>query len=249
MVENSEVAKRRTRLEQRLARLKQWARSAATRCAQAHQRRERLLTAYKSRSKALYQELWEYQLTLENQDLPEYVFRRKLKERKTEIDAELELLDRKAWQAYEQCNIEFRKQERYCKEQREVLRALQDLKESEREMYLLDNRKDQVMSVCKVAVANLTMWVRDHYFPASYAQATWKRLLPFFQLPGTITSNAHQVQVNLCPFNDRALNRDLAVLCDRVNQASPHLPDGRRLSFTVLSTRCILLAQERAKLP
>jgi hypothetical protein len=93
------------------------------------------------------------------------------------------------------------------------------------------------------------MWVRDHYFPASYAQATWKRLLPFFQLPGTITSNAHQVQVNLRPFNDRALNRDLAVLCDRVNQASPHLPDGCRLSFTVLSTRCILPAQERAKLP
>jgi hypothetical protein len=120
------------------------------------------------------------------------VFRRKLKERKTEIDAELEPLDRKAWQAYEQCNIEFRKQERYRKEQREVLRALQDLKESEREMYLLDN---------------------------------------------------------LCPFNDRALNRDLAVLRDRVNQASPHLPDGCRLSFTVLSTRCILLVQERAKLP
>ena len=33
-------------------------------------------------------------------------------------------LDRKEWQAYEQCNAEFRKQERYCQEQREVLRAL-----------------------------------------------------------------------------------------------------------------------------
>ncbi len=47
-------------------------------------------------------------------------------------------------------------------------------------MYELDNRKDQVMTVCKVALENLAMWVRDRYFPPSYAQATWKRLLPFF---------------------------------------------------------------------
>jgi len=37
-------------------------------------------------------------------------------------------------------------------------------------------------------------------------------------------------QVELRPFNGRVLNRDLAVLCERVNQASPCLPDGRRLS-------------------
>lgn len=156
-VENSEVAKRRMHFEQRLARLKQWAQSAGKREAQASRRRERLRTAYNTRSKELYRELWKYQLTLEEQNLPEYVFRRKLKERKAEIDAELEPLGRKEWQAYEQCNKEFSKQERYCIEQREVLRALEDLKEQERRMYELDNRKDQVMTVCKVAVANLAM--------------------------------------------------------------------------------------------
>ena len=62
-------------------------------------------------------------------------------------------------------------------EQRDVLRALEDLKEQERTMYELDNRKDQVMTVCKVALANLAMWVRNHYFPPSYAQATWNRML------------------------------------------------------------------------
>ena len=160
-VENSEVAKRRTHLEQRLARLKQWAQSAGKREAQASRRRERLRTAYNRRSKELSRELWEYQLTLEEQNLPEYVFRRKLKERKAEIDAELEPLGREEWQAYKQCNAEFSKQERYCKEQREVLRALEELKEQERSIYELDNRKDQVMTVCKVAVANLAMWVRD----------------------------------------------------------------------------------------
>jgi hypothetical protein len=39
------------------------------------------------------------------------------------------------------------------------------------------------------------------------------------------------VHVELRPFNDRTLNRDLAMLCERVNQASPRLPDGRLLSY------------------
>src|SRR5258707_12512735 len=81
------------------------------------------------------------------------------------------------------------------------------------------------MTVLKVALANLAMWTRDCYFPASYAQATWRRLLPFFQLSGTITQDATHVQVELRPFNDRMLNRDLAMLCERVNQASSCLPD------------------------
>jgi hypothetical protein len=77
---------------------------------------------------------------------------------------------------------------------------------------------------------------------------TWKRLLPFFQLPGTITHHAQRVQVELRPFNDRALNRDLAMLCERVNQASPRLPDGSRLSFTICPARCILAAQKVPKI-
>ena len=115
-------------------------------------------------------------------------------------------------------------------------------------MYELDHRKDQAMTVCKVALANLAMWVRDQYFPASYAHATWQRLLPFFRLPGTITRDAATIQVELTPFNDRALNRDLAVLCEHVNLASPHLPDGRVLSFAIRSTRCILPAQNVARI-
>lgn len=116
-------------------------------------------------------------------------------------------------------------------------------------MYEVDNRKDYVMTVCKVALANLAMWTRDHYFPASYARATWKRLLPFFQLPGTIMQDATHVQVELRPFNDPTLNRDLAVLCERVNQASPRLPDGRQLSFTIQSSCCVLAAQKVPKIP
>jgi hypothetical protein len=45
-----------------------------------------------------------------------------------------------------------------------------------------------------------------------------------------IRQDATLVRIELGPFNDRALNRDLAGLCEWVNQASPPLPDGRRRS-------------------
>jgi hypothetical protein len=248
-VENSEVAKQRTHLLQRRSRLQQWAQSAGKREIQASKRRERLRKEYKSRSDELYRELGLYQTTLELQGMADYVLRRQIKERQAVIEAELEPIRAKEWRAFEQCNTEFRKQERYCKEQRDVLRALEDLEAKERTMYELDHRKDQVMTIYKVALANLAMWVRDRYFPPSYAHATWRRLLPFFQLPGMITCDAATIQVHLSPFNDRALNRDLALLCEWVNQASPRLPDGRLLSFTIRSTCCILPAQKHHQIP
>jgi hypothetical protein len=242
-VENSEVAKRRTHLEQRLSRLKQWTQSAGKREALASKRHDRLYKEHKHRANELYRELGLYQSTLELQGVADHGLRREIKERKAVIDAELEQIRAKEWRAYEQCNTEYRKQERYCKEQRDVLRALEDLDATERCMYELDHRKDQVMTVCKVALTNLAMWTRDRYFPASYAHATWRRLVPFFQLAGTILPDANTVRVELRPFNDRALNRDLALLCDRVNLAAPRLPDGRLLSFTIHSPRCILPEQ------
>jgi hypothetical protein len=123
VVENSEVTKRRTHLEQRLSRLKQWAQSAGKRQGQASKRRERLRKEYKSRSDVLYRELGLYQSTLELQGVADYVLRREIRERKAIIEAELEPMRAKEWRAYEQCNNEFRKQERYCQEQRDVLRA------------------------------------------------------------------------------------------------------------------------------
>ncbi len=244
LVENSEVAKRRASLQQRLAKLKQWAHSAAERSHQAGKRHDRLHKQHKNRADELYRELGLYQTTLELQGVADHVLRREIKERKAVIDAELEQIRTRVWHAYDKCNNEFRKQERYCKEQRDVLRALEDLETKERAMYELDHRKDQVMTVCKVALANLGMWVRDHYFPACYAHATWQRLVPFFRLSGRITRDTAMVQVELRPFNDRALNRDLALLCERVNEDSPHLPDGRFLRFTISSPCRILPAQE-----
>src|SRR5260221_4205274 len=144
------------------------------------------------------------------------------------------------WQAYEQCNQEFCKQERYCQKQRKLLRSLEDLKANERTMYELDQRKDQIMTVCKVALANLIMWVRDRYFPTTYVHATWQRLAPFFRLPGKVILGPETVQVELRPFNDRHLNPDLTALCTQVSELEPRLPDRRRLLFSVSRTNQLM---------
>jgi hypothetical protein len=60
---------------------------------------------------------------------------------------------------------------------------------------------------------------------------TWHRLAPFFRLPGRIQWGSDRVQVELRPFNDRQLTRDLAAVCLSLIDAQPHLPDGRRLRF------------------
>ena len=241
-----EVSKRRSRLQKRLAKLQRWAQSASQRRQQAGKRQERLRMQLQSRAEALDRELGLSQTTLERHEVADQVLRREITERKAVMDAQLEQIRVKERRASEQCQEELRKQERYCKEQRDVLRALEDLAAKERSMYELDHHKDQVMTVCKVALANLAMWVRDRYFPASYAHATWLRLLPFFRLSGRIVQDGATVRVELRPFNDRGLNRDLALLCARVNEASPRLPDGRHLSFSVSSTSTcrILPAQE-----
>lgn len=229
-VENLEVTKRRTHLEQRLARLKRWVQSAGKREVQASRRRELLRSAYNCRSKEFYQEL---SSAWKNKTWPSMRSDGSSRNAKRGSTPNWNHSASKNGKPMTSAMPSSANQEHYCKEQREALRALEDLKEQERTMYKLDNRKDQVMSVCKVALANLAMWVRDQYFPASYAPAVWKSLLPFFQLSGAIIHSAQIVQVGMRPCNDRALNRNLAILCERVSQASPHIPDGRRLSFTV----------------
>lgn len=67
--------------------------------------------------------------------MADHILRREVKERKAIANAELEQFRVKEWRVYGQCNTEFRKQERYCKVQREVLRALEALKEQEKTMF------------------------------------------------------------------------------------------------------------------
>jgi len=232
-VENSEVAKRRAALEKRRANAERWATSARLRYNRATKRYGRFWKAAQERERALYHELnvglWE----VEKSGVPEHVYRAEVKARKAAIDAEVGALCQRAYKAHDAYRAEWDKCERYCWEQRTLLRELEDLVARERDMHELDNDKDQVMTVMKLALANLGMRARDRWFPPAYTHATWQRLAPFFRLPGRVVYGVDAVIVELRPFNDRQLNRDLAAVCARVHDARPHLPDGCRLVFTV----------------
>lgn len=235
-VENSEVAKRRSALEQRLANLQRWAEGTRVRGRRASRLYGRRCEETRERAKALYHVLNQHQRELERQGVDDRTLRVTIKEEQRVADEEIATYEKRQWRAYGQSNAEYDKCERYCQQQREVLRALEDLAKSERAMFKLDDRKDQVMTVLKLALVNLVLWTRDRYFPAIYAHATWHRLVPFFRLPGWVVWGTDRVEVELHPFNDRRLNRDLTALCTQVNALQPHLPDGRHLQ--VCAPRC-----------
>lgn len=194
----------------------------------------------------MYRVLNDHQLELERQEIDHWLLRKVIKKEKATADAEIEQYQQRQWNAYHTSNKEFAKCEKYCREQRELLRAIEDLVQQECEMYGLNNCKDQIVTVCKVALANLGMWVRDRYIPAEHAHADWQRLQVFFQLPGRVQWGSECVEVELKPFNDRTLNRDLLMPCTKVAQDPPYLPDGRRLIFRVQGTSILHLdAQER----
>ena len=245
-VPNSESSKKRAALEKRLNDIKQWAPAARERLSKASLRYTRLRKATKAKGEARYRNLDEQLQKLQAQGVSPGEW----KAERNRLQAEAEREMQESWQrvshVLETSNKEFAKWERYCCEQGDLLRALENLAAQERTMYELDNRKDQIMTVCKLALANLAMWTRDQCFPASHAHATWARLAPFFQLSGTITSSRHTVSVQLHPFHDRHYNRNLSLLCQRVNEKQLHLPDGRLLLFSLQETaRPILYQQQR----
>jgi hypothetical protein len=232
-VENSEVTKRRAELEQKLANLQRWAEGARVRGRRATRLYVRRCRETKERAKALYRTLNDHQRELERQGVDDRLLRTTIKEEQRVADAEIAEYEQRQWRAYDQSNAEYDKCERYCRKQRELLRQLEGLNASEREMYELDHAKDQVMTVLKLALVNLVMWARDTFFPATYAHATWHRLAPFFRLPGRIVWRNDIVQIELRPFNDGRLTSDLVRLCQRVEAARPRLPDGQRLVLQI----------------
>jgi hypothetical protein len=248
-VENSEVAKRREAIERRLANIQRWAPKAHERAQRDSRLAERLRQETKAHGDALYRRINTYICEHDLGDEREWRLQHKpvVKAMQAEADADLD----ERWRRYERVrdreDREESKYTRYCLEQCHLLRALAELVAKERAMYELENDKDQTMTVLKLALANLGMWAREQYFPATYAHATWHRLAPFFRLPGRVTEEQQAVWVELRPFNDRQLNRDLQTLCQRVAAAQPRLPDGRRLRFTLTGRGCLRSAGQHGQ--
>jgi hypothetical protein len=160
-VENSEVAKKREALEKRRANVQRFGETAREKAHRASVLATKLWKQAKEHGEAVYRVLNERLQALEAQGVSEGTYRVERKKLKAEADAELEPLWQRVYRVQEKSHQESAKHERYCREQRELLRALEDLAASERVMHELDNRKDQIMTICKVALTNLAMWVRD----------------------------------------------------------------------------------------
>lgn len=246
-VENSEAARSRAVLERKLTKVRRQAQAARERRERAEARSRSLEKRLKAQRTQTSQELAEHLQAWEQQGVWPFLLREKREAFQQEAAARLAPLQQRKRKAEDTIVAAFATCERACQRERDLLRQLEDLAASERTMYELDHAKDQVMTVLKLALANLVMWTRDTYFPATYAQATWHRLEPFFHLPGRIVLGTDTVTVELRPFNDRRLTRDLVELCQRVEAAQPRLPDGRKLVLWVASSCCPALAAQQGK--
>jgi hypothetical protein len=245
-VENSETAKDRAVLERKLATAQRQAQAARERRAKAEERSRKLEQRLKRERAETTQTLTERLQAWEQQGVWELIQRERREAFKQEAAAKLAPLQQRKRKADDAIRAAFDACERACQQERDLLRQLEDLAANERAMYELDHAKDQVMTTFKLALANLVMWARDRYFPATYAQATWHRLAPFFRLPGRIVWGTDRVTVELRPFNDRRLTRDLAAMCTQVNAAQPRLLDGRSLQLRLSTTaHCTSEAQQR----
>jgi hypothetical protein len=164
-----DLAKKREALQKRLENVQRWTDGARKRMHNASKLYRKRCQQTKERADALYRDLNNHQRELERQGVEHWLLKKTIKEEKAIEDTEIDEYQQRQWKAYHTSNKEFSKCEKYCREQRELLRVIEDLAQQEREMYELDNRKDQIMTVCKVALASLGMCVRDQYFPADLA--------------------------------------------------------------------------------
>ncbi len=231
-VVNSELVKRRTVLEKRVAHLHRLAAESRKRLRQmreSDQVREQQVVIWEQRQQDLLAQVTAME-TIGQSGEPGL-----LAIKAQQLEAEWEVHHRRV--LLEATSVGGKRELNYCEKScrvlRQVLRQQEDLQACEREMQELDNTKDQIMTLLKVGLANLGMWLRDHYFGESYQACGWERLVPFFHLSGWVTATQAEIRLDFSPFNHRGLGRDLQDLCQKVNTSGVHLPDGRRLVLTV----------------
>ena len=247
-VENSETSRRRQKMEQQLGHCHRYEQMARQRYEQATKHHHQMHQKAYSYSRELSKKEEEYYYKLEM----EQAYTDQAAKEATENDkylvrsrTRLERYRERKWAARERANEESRKAEQYRTKIKQLETELDRLDHKERQMAELDDRKDQLMTMLKVALANLGMWVRDNCFGASYAEASWQRLLPFFRLGGWVSSDGQKVAIELEKFNHRGMNRDLAELCEKVNNLQLKVEDGRRLEFSLRQESITLVSDAR----
>jgi hypothetical protein len=231
-VVNSELAKRQVVAQGRTQRLQRLAQACRGRLGQLREQDEQLeahVLVYEQRSNELLIQVSQFEEAGRTQERNYFPLKARQVAAEWEVRQGRTKLEKNALRRQRLMD----KCEQYCRELRQVLRHQEDLQAQARDMYELDHTKDQLMTLFKIGLANLGMWVRDHYFGESYQHCGWQRLLPFFKLGGWVTVTESEVQLDVCAFNNRALARDLEEVCHKVNAGAPILPDGRRLVVAV----------------
>ncbi len=175
-VPNSEVEKKRAALEKRLANAKRWGEKARLVSVRASKTLDQRWKRAKARSREVYSELNDRLFAMEREGMSQYEYRTRRQELVAAVEEDLEGYWQSYYRAHDRSSREYDKWQGYRRLQREILRELEDLKAGARQVYELDDRKDQLMAVLKLALANLAMWVRDNCFPPEYARARWRRL-------------------------------------------------------------------------
>src|SRR6266568_954500 len=229
---NSELAKRQLVVEGRQQRLEHLAQTSRARLAQLEEQDHRLkeqTQAYEQRRDELVVQVMQWEAAGQTEERGYFP----VKARQLAVDWEMRQRKARLEKNAVRRQALLNKCEGYCQELRQVLRRQDDLEAQAREMYELDHAKDQIMTLFKVALANVGMWVRDQYFGESYQHSSWQRLLPFFKLSGRITTTEGEVQLEMCAFNNRDLADDVEEVCRNVNTRGATLPDGRRLVMAV----------------
>jgi hypothetical protein len=231
-VVNSELVKRRRILEHRLAHLHRLAAESRKRLRQMRSSdpaQAQQVVIWEQRQQELLVHVMALEATAQSAE-PQL-----LAVKAQQLEAEWEVHHRRVLLEATRVagNREMKHCEQSCRALRHVLRQQEDLQAYQRDMWELDNTKDQIMTLLKVGLANLGMWLRDHYFGGSYASCGWERLLPFLQLSGWVTATETEVRLDFSPFNHQGMRRDLQDLCRKVNTAGVQLPDGRRLVLRV----------------
>lgn len=231
-VVNSELAKRQVVLEGRVQRLARLAQASRTRLSDLRDQEQHLqeqAQAYEQQWRELSLQILPFEATHQTEERGYFPLKARQLAADWEVCQRKIKLEKYAARSLRNLN----KCEGYCRELRQVLRQQEDLDAQARDMYELDQTKDQIMTLFKVGLANIGMWVRDQYFGESYQHCGWQRLLPFFKLGGWVTTTASEVQLEFCAFNNRALVRDLEEVCSKVNAGAVILPDGRQLVVAV----------------
>src|SRR6266568_3815179 len=227
-VVNSELSKRQKVVQGRVQRLEQLAQASRTRLTGLQEQDQHLqeqASAYEQQGMELSLQVMLLEITGQTEERDYFP----LKARQLAADWEVRQRQAKLEKNATRRQAILNKCEGYCQRLRHVLRRKEDLETQTREMYELDHAKDQIMTLLKVALANLGMWVRDRYFGENYRHCSWQRLLPFFKLGGRITTTEGVVQLEVCAFNNRDLARDVEEVCRNVNAHDVSLPDGRQL--------------------